>query len=94
MNTIANLPREEILQMASRFGATKLRVFGSHARGEAGPGSDLDLLVEFDPDSTLLDAIALEQELSDFLGCPVQVLTPSGLSPMLREKILASAIPL
>lgn len=94
MNKLAGLPQDEIRRIASRHGALNVRVFGSRARGEERPESDLDLLVEFEQGRTLLDAIGLEQELGDLLGLPVQVLTPFGLSPHLREKILGSAIPL
>lgn len=94
MSTTTSLPRQEILRIASRFGASRVRVFGSRARGDARPDSDLDLLVEFEPGRSLLDAIAMEQELGDLLGYPVQVLTPGGLSPILQDRILASAVPL
>ncbi|MCC5877988.1 MAG: nucleotidyltransferase family protein [Candidatus Sumerlaeia bacterium] len=94
INKPTALPQQEILRIASSHGALKVRVFGSRARGEERSESDLDLLVEFEQGRTLLDAIGLEQELADLLGYPVQVLTPGGLSPHLREKILRTAIPL
>lgn len=71
-----------------------MRVFGSRARGEEGPDSDLDLLVDLEPDRSLLDVISIKQDLEDLLGCSVDVVTEGGLSPYLRERILAEALPL
>jgi uncharacterized protein len=68
-----------------------IRVFGSTARGDAGPNSDVDLLVDADPGRTLLDVIAFEQDLEELLGRPVEVLTAGGLSPYLQQRILAEA---
>ena len=86
--------REAILELAARYGASKVRVFGSAARGEAGPDSDLDLLVTMGPRRTLLDLIALGQDLETRLGRRVDVVSDGGLSPHLRERILADATPL
>ncbi|MCB2156722.1 nucleotidyltransferase domain-containing protein [bacterium] len=94
MKSIGTLPNEEIIRVAARYGARRVRVFGSRVRGEERPDSDLDLLVEFDQDRSLLDAIGLEQELEELLGFPVQVLTPAGLSPILRDEVLSTALPL
>jgi predicted nucleotidyltransferase len=66
-------------------------VFGSTARDEAGPQSDIDLLVDVEPGRTLLDLIAFEQDLEEILGCSVQVLTDAGLSPYLQQRILTEA---
>ncbi len=83
--------RREILDMAARHGARNIRVFGSVARGDDRPDSDLDLLVDVEPGRTLLDLIALEQDLQELLGRRVDVLTEGGLSPYLQERILAEA---
>jgi len=83
--------RQEILDLATRHGARHVRVFGSIARRDARPNSDIDLLVEVEPGRTLLDLIALEQDLEELLGRPVEVLTDRGLSPYLQERILAEA---
>ena len=61
------------------------------ARGEARPNSDIDFLVEIEAGRTLLDVVALEQELEDLLGRPVDVLTEGGFSPYLKQRILAEA---
>jgi len=69
-------------------------VFGSWARGEAGPDSDLDLLINVEPGTSLLDMIGLQQALEDLVGGKVDVLTEDGISPYVKERILAEARPL
>ena len=86
--------REEILRIAERHGAKNVRVFGSVARGEAGPDSDIDFLVDMETGRSLLDNIALWQELEDLLGRKVDLLTAGGLYPLLRDRIHAEAISL
>ena len=86
--------RNGILRLASQHGAHHVRVFGSVARGEAGPTSDIDLLVQMDSGRSLLDLIALTQELESVLQRKVDVLTDEGLSPYLKERIQAEAVPL
>jgi len=83
--------RQKILELATRHGARNVRVFGSTVRGDARPNSDIDLLVEIEAGRTLLDLIALEQDLEELLGRPVEILTDSGLSPYLQQRILAEA---
>ncbi|HEX3593923.1 MAG TPA: nucleotidyltransferase family protein [Polyangiaceae bacterium] len=89
-----SLPTAEIERIARFHGALSVRVFGSRARGDAGPESDLDLLVHLEPGRSLLDLIAIKQDLEDMLHCSVDVVTEAGLSPYLRERILAEARPL
>ena len=83
--------RQEILAAAARHGARNVRVFGSVARGDDRPDSDIDLLVDVEDGRTLLDVIALEQDLQELLGRRVHVLTVGGLSPYLQRRILAQA---
>jgi uncharacterized protein len=83
--------RQAVLELAARHGARNVRVFGSMARGDDRPDSDVDLLVDIEPGRTLLDVIALEQDLEELLGRPVEVLTDGGLSPYLQQRILAEA---
>ena len=69
-------------------------MFGSWARGEAGPDSDLDLLINVEPGTSLLDMIGLQQDLEDLVGSKVDVLTEDGISRHVKERILAEARPL
>lgn len=86
--------REEILRIAERHGARNVRVFGSAARGEAGETSDIDFLVDPDPEISLLDRISLKLDLEDLLGRPVDVLTETSIYWLLRRRILKEARPL
>ncbi len=86
--------RSEILQRASEHGARNVRVFGSAARGDARPSSDLDLLVEMETGRSLMDFVGLWQELEDLLGLRVDLVSEGGISPHLREQILSEAIAL
>jgi predicted nucleotidyltransferase len=84
--------REEILQIAQKHGARNVRVFGSVAKGEARAGSDVDLLVEMEPGRSLLDMIAIKQDLEDLLARRVDVVTEAAVSPYIRESVLNGAI--
>lgn len=86
--------REEILAIAAKHGAFNVRLFGSAARGEAGPDSDIDILVELEPGRTLLDHGALLLALQDLLERDVDVVTENGLKPRIKDKVLAEAIAL
>ena len=86
--------RDEILIIAGRHGANNIRVFGSVARGDDGPGSDIDLLVDFEPGRSLLDQAALLLELEELLGREVDVLTEQGMHQRVRGKALGEAVPL
>ena len=88
---ILKTKRHEILSIAASHGARNVRVFGSFARGEAVMGSDLDLLVQLDPGYSLLDIIAIKQDLGDLLGCKVDVVTEAAISPYIREQVLREA---
>lgn len=84
--------RDRILKAAAVHGAHQLRVFGSVARGEAVESSDIDFLVEFESSRSLLDHVALIQELEDMLGRDVDVVNEKALHPVLRERVLSEAI--
>lgn len=86
--------RGEIIALARRYGAEQVRVFGSVARGESGPGSDVDLLVRLTPGVTLLRHAALTREMKTLLGCEVDVISERGLRAGIRDRVLAEAIPL
>jgi len=87
--------REEILSIARRHGAHNVRVFGSVVRGEAKEGqSDVDVLVELDEGRSLLDHVALKQDLEDLLGCEVDVVVEKALHRLLRDRVMKEAVPL
>lgn len=86
--------REDILRVAAQHGAQKVRVFGSAARGDAGPDSDLDFLVEFEEGRSLLDVTALWQDLEELLGRKVDIVEPEGLHWYIRDRVLREALPL
>lgn len=94
MDPLIAQERGRIARVAARFGAGNVRVFGSRARGDASPDSDLDLIVEMERGRSLLDLIALERELERLLGIEVDVLTPGSISPYLRDAIELEAKPL
>lgn len=84
--------RDEVLRIAAKHGARNVRVFGSVARGEAGEQSDIDLVVEFEPERSLLDHASLVLELQELLGCKVDVVSERGIKPRIRERVLREAV--
>lgn len=75
------------------YGVLSLGVFGSYAAGQAGPGSDLDLLVEFDRPPTLFQFVRLERQLSQLLGVKVDLAMKSALKPEIGRRILRQGTP-
>ncbi len=86
--------REEILRVAARRGARRVRVFGSVARGQATPDSDVDFLVELEPGRSLFDLGGLRADLESLLQRPVDLAEVDGLSLYVKEQVLAEAVPL
>ena len=86
--------REEILALAARHGAHHVRVFGSVARGEGAPDSDVDFVVEFEPGRSLMDHGELIMDLEAALGCRVDVVSAGGMRPRFRARVEADAVPL
>jgi hypothetical protein len=84
--------QQKILEIAAKYGASNIRVFGSYARGEETADSDLDLLMDIEPGISLLDRIALTKELEDLLGIKVDIAKPENLHELIREQILQEAI--
>ena len=85
--------RTEILQIAGRYGASNVRVFGSVARGEAGPDSDVDFLVTLAP-TCGLEFVDLIDDLATLLGRDVDVLTENSVHWYIRDRVLREAVPL
>ena len=86
--------REEILRICAKHGARNVRVFGSFARGEAGPDSDVDFLVDVGPEHTPWFPGGLLMDLQDLLGRKVDIAEPDGLHWYIRDKVLKEAVPL
>ena len=86
--------REDILRIAAQHGAYNVRVFGSVARGEARPDSDVDLLVELEAGRSILDLGGLLMDLQTLLGREVDVVTDKGLRERIRMRVLQEAKPL
>lgn len=85
--------RSAIRDAASRFRTTNPRVFGSVLHGKDQEGSDLDLLVDPLPGTTLFDLGGLQDELEELLGVSVDLLTPEDLPPRFRDQVVAEASP-
>jgi predicted nucleotidyltransferase len=86
--------RPVVLKITRKHGASNVRVFGSFMRGEQTKRSDLDLLVRLPTHMSLIDLIGLKRDLEQALGRKVDVLTDSGISRYLRDRILQEAKPL
>lgn len=85
--------RQDIRRIASRFPVVNPRVFGSVLHGDDTEGSDLDLLFDTLPETTLFDLGGLQGALEDLLGVPVDVRTPGGLPLKFRAAVIAEAQP-
>lgn len=94
MHPLIERHRTEILALADRHGIRNVRVFGSMARGDAGDGSDVDLLVSLPPEKTGLALGALLMDVQELLNRRVEVLTEPGLHPAIRQRVLEEAQPL
>jgi len=86
--------RQQILVLAEKRGAHNIRVFGSIARGEQRPDSDIDFLVDFEPGRSLLDLTGLWLDLEGTLGCKVDVVSSRGLRPRLASEVTRDAVSL
>ena len=86
--------RQAVRDVAARYRATNIRVFGAVARGDDTAASDVDLLVDMPADASLYDRIEMSMEIEFLLGRPADILTERGLNPHLRNRILSEAQPL
>ena len=88
------LNREQVRRIVAAHHARNARVFGSVLRGDDEEGSDLDILIDPTPETTLMDIGAIRHELRSLLTVDVDVLTPRGLPEKFRAQVLAKAAPL
>ena len=86
--------REKILPVLRRHGIKRAGMFGSYARGEATPESDVDVLVELDRQASLLDFIGVKLDLEDVLGRRVDLVEYAAIKPRLRDRILREEVPI
>jgi predicted nucleotidyltransferase len=86
--------KPQVLAVATRHGASNLRIYGSIATGRERPASDLDLLVDLPAEQSLLGLISLRQDLEGLLGCSVDVTEAESLHPLIRSQILEQALTL
>ena len=82
-----NVIFEQIILSLKEEGATRVAIFGSYARGEEQPGSDVDVIVEFSERKSLLQLVRIERELREVLGTKVELLTESSISPYLIDRV-------
>ncbi len=86
--------RDEARQIITSYRALNPRIFGSVARGEDGDQSDLDILIDPTPETSLFDIAAIRRDLFALLGVDVDVVTPEALSKGFRSEVLDEAVPL
>lgn len=84
---------DEIYRIAEKYGVRNVRVFGSVARGEADDDSDLDLLVDADPQTSLWGLSGFALDVEELLNVFTQVATPNGLKERIRDRVLSEAVP-
>ena len=92
LDELRETKRDQILRLAAGYGARNVRVFGSMARGDSSPASDIDFLVDLDPDRSLMDLGGLLMELQEMLQTQVDVATEGMLRPKVRKRALLDAV--
>ena len=96
MNNIDTIRKykKQINNISSKYHAQHIRLFGSVVRGDNTPASDVDFLVQFMPEASLMDQAGIISELSDLLNCPVDVVSENALNPLISERIIKESVPL
>lgn len=91
-----DLPIDEIIALCEKYPIRRLSLFGSVLRDDFGPDSDVDVLVEYEPDAvvTLFDMGSLQMDLMDLIGRDVDLKTPGFISKYFVDKVMATAVPL
>lgn len=91
---LLNEKRDDIRRIAAKHGAHNVRIFGSVVRGEAGPDSDVDFLIDVGPTTSSWFPAGLILDLEEILGCRVEVVTERALNPHIRDYVLREAVAL
>jgi predicted nucleotidyltransferase len=84
--------KKKIISILVKYGVKKILIFGSYARNEATPNSDLDLIIEFPEGTSLIDHIGIEFELSEALNMKIDLLSQNGISPYIKDQIMKEAV--
>lgn len=84
--------KKKIISILVKYGIKKILIFGSYARNEATPNSDLDLIIEFPEGTSLIDHIGIEFELSEALNMKIDLLSQNGISPYIKDQIMKEAV--
>lgn len=92
MDKLVESNRQAIRQIVASHGGKAVRVFGSMATGRSGPESDVDILIDLEPGRSLLDLVAIKQDLEDLLKRAAHVLTERSLSPYIRDQVLRESV--
>ena len=90
--TVLHILRQKNAELKKQFGVKSLLLFGSVARNDSTPVSDVDLLVEFNRPVGYFGLFALQEYLETLLGCPVDLGTPESLKPYIKERIMGEII--
>jgi hypothetical protein len=85
--------RQLLPELREKYHVAELAVFGSRARTDATPRSDLDLLVTFGPEASLFDLVGMELDLTERFGIEVDLVTPASIKPRVRDRVLKTAVP-
>jgi predicted nucleotidyltransferase len=94
LRELVDAHRDEIKAIVARHHGRSIALFGSVARGDERPDSDIDFLVELAPDARPFEVLAIGADLEEALGVKVDVGTTTSLRPRLRDEVLSEAVPL
>jgi hypothetical protein len=92
LEEVSRILNEQRSDLNRRYGVKSLAVFGSVARDQATPTSDIDLLVEFNRSVGLFGLFELQDHLEQLFGCPVDLGTPASLKPRIRARVLSECV--
>jgi len=94
MNINAEKVKKQVAAILKKHGVKRASFFGSFARGEVRQGSDLDILIEFEGEKSLLDLVGVKLEIEDKLNMNADILTYDALVPAIKESVLQEEMPI